>query len=797
MILIHMIFLFLLLAHVNSSIQSKAGYLGKDDLLHWGNGNFNIARSQYVLGEELILIATVFSEEFEAWGSCEWKNTLGEIWNVGEDVTDSDGTKVEGVEPFIQGPDTCGIKIASALQYHSGGWVCIYSNSVYVHIDTEDSQSSGLRLPETFAPIHYDVELTPELNSTKEPYPGQRTMHKFTGKVAMTVDAIVDTPDFKFHSDELTFKKISVTNPNEFPIQTLNISSIDIDFQRTFITLHLETTFKADSQYEIVVHYEANLDRGYYFDYGFYHRPCSDETNKHCWFTQFESTNARNAFPCLDEPGFKATFNVQVGRNEEYHSLSNMPLKETLPMEDKAGWFLDVYETSVAMSPYLMAVAVTDYKPIKSATGNTTVWAPKEDIDASRADYAIEIAPKIIKFYEEYFQVKYTLPKMDLVFENHKGSAMENWGLILFDQRALLFDPETGNEDSKFVVLSVIAHEIAHQWFGNLVTTNWWSQTWLNEGFATFASFLASENVDPKMNSWARLYVTESQRVMFADEDTSSHWAMTDDVTDRNDIERKFGMFTYQKGGSVIRMMEQMLSRETFTKGLTSYLTSSAYSAPTEDDLFFHLEEAALADGKWPQVNGPEHSFAEVMKGWTNQAGLPVIHARKTEDAVPSLYFNQSWLVRNEAVSEERRWDVPLTFTTVEENPQRGWDIGLPQGWISHDQSEVTIEADASLVDVPFVVNIQGTGYYRVNYDDSNWKAIAEVLRTNRDLIHPMNRAQIICDVMALSGTGHVSMEVMDDVLGYQDMETDYAPLYAFSRCLSGFKDEDNIFERI
>eukprot|EP00091_Calanus_sinicus_P012107 TRINITY_DN2746_c0_g1_i3.p2 TRINITY_DN2746_c0_g1~~TRINITY_DN2746_c0_g1_i3.p2 ORF type:complete len:252 (-),score=69.75 TRINITY_DN2746_c0_g1_i3:91-846(-) len=244
-------------------------------------------------------------------------------------------------------------------------------------------------------------------------------------------------------------------------------------------------------------------------------------------------------------------------------------------------------------------------------------------------------------------------------------------------------------------------------------------------------------------------------------------------------------MFTYQKGGSVIRMMEQILSKETFTKGLTSYLTSNSYSSTTEDDLFFHLEDAAIADGKWPQANGPEFSLAEVLKSWTNQAGLPVIHASKTTEDIPSLYFNQSWLVSNEAVSEERRWDVPLTFTTVEKNPQPGWDIGLPQAWISHDQSEVFTDPIDALVDAPFVVNIQGTGYYRVNYDDSNWRALAEVLRTNMDLIHPMNRAQIICDVLALFGTGHVTMEVKDDVLAYVDMDTDYAPLLAFARCTS------------
>ena len=245
-------------------------------------------------------------------------------------------------------------------------------------------------------------------------------------------------------------------------------------------------------------------------------------------------------------------------------------------------------------------------------------------------------------------------------------------------------------------------------------------------------------------------------------------------------------------------MIEQILSRETFTKGVTSYLTSFSYSATTEEDLFFHLEEAAIADGKWPQLN--PRSFVDIMKSWTNQAGIPVLTAMKTFEegsSIPALYFNQSWLVSNEAASEERRWDIPITFTTVEENPQPGWEIGLPQTWISQDEKAFTMAPDSSLIGVPFIVNIQGTGYYRVNYDVSNWEAIAEVLRTNRDLIHPLNRAQIICDVQALAITGHVSEAVKDDVLSYVDMETDYAPLYALERCAPGFKDETDLFERI
>lgn len=665
-----------------------------------------------------------------------------------------------------------------------------------------DAADYYLRLSPFFLPKHYDVELIPDLES-------EGSRHAWNGSVSMLLETPEDI-DFNpryltFHSDQLSIDSISLYEVDATGEKhKLKPGTIAYDFQRTFVHVSQRNEsqsypeFSKGTTYELQLSFKADQQRGPYYSYGFYHRPCDeDSTNeKQCWFTQFEATLARNAFPCLDEPGFKATFSMKVSRSEEYHTISNMPLSETVPMDGKSEWFTDVFETSVEMSPYLVAVGLTNYKPLRSDTSNTTVWGPEADIEGGRGDYAIDIGPKIISFYEEYFQVKYPLPKMDLMYEVKKGGAMENWGLILFDPRALMLDADA-NDDTRWTVLSVVAHELAHQWFGNLVTCNWWSETWLNEGFATFVSYLATDHLDPNINSWGRMLVKETQRVMLADEDTSKHSPITEYIESRDDIDRMFGMWSYQKGGSILRMTEEILSKETFTKGLTSYLTSFSYGSTTEDDLFLHLEEAAIVDGKWPMENCPTDSFAEIMKSWTNQAGLPVIHASKVEADPTRLVFNQKWLVSNEATSEERRWAVPLTFTTVsKDNPQPGWEIQQPQAWISFT-SESFSEPLESLRHSAFVVNIQGTGYYRVNYDESNWVALAYILSTDRELIHPLNRAQIICDIVALTQTGHVSEAIRDLVLSYESMETDYAPKLAFERCTSGFKENDDHFDRI
>ena len=261
---------------------------------------------------------------------------------------------------------------------------------------------------------------------------------------------------------------------------------------------------------------------------------------------------------------------------------------------------------------------------------------------------------------------------------------------------------------------------------------------------------------------------------------------MTDNTTDRGDNDRMFGTFSYQKGGSVIRMIEAILTRKTFTRGLTSYLNDLQFNAATEDDLFYHLEAAAMEDDQWPATNP---SFSEVMKTWTNQAGIPVVSASSVSGVVT---LTQDWLVSTGAAPDQRTWHIPISLTSVEESPSPGWNNTQPYAWLLQDQD--SLELDVSGLwsqDTPFIVNVQGTGYYRVNYDEDNWSRLAETLATDRDLIHPLNRAQIICDVSALAETGHVTPEIRDNVLAYIDQETDFAATYAYQQCAGGFRDEE------
>ena len=318
----------------------------------------------------------------------------------------------------------------------------------------------------------------------------------------------------------------------------------------------------------------------------------------------------------------------------------------------------------------------------------------------------------------------------------------------------------------------------------------WWSETWLNEGFAIFLSYYGCDYTDPTINSWGRFYIDEMQKVMKVDENSTLHWAMTDHTeASREDIGRKFGTFTYQKGGSVLRMMEAILSRETFNKGIINYLNSLAFGSAVEDDLFLHLEAAATEDGSWPPLDQETtQSFSEAMKGWTNQAGIPVVTFSRSQSDFTQWTVSQQWLLsdREAGPGEERTWLIPITFSTVEENSYPGWDYTRSHFYLDQDQTETVFWMKPNATDwrLPVVFNVQGTGYYRVNYDTDSWLALGRALAANTLWIHPLNRAQIICDVAALAETGHVSPEIRDSVLSYIDQETDFAPLYAFENCL-------------
>jgi len=359
---------------------------------------------------------------------------------------------------------------------------------------------------------------------------------------------------------------------------------------------------------------------------------------------------------------------------------------------------------------------------------------------------------------------------------------MENWGLILFNPLYLLLDPQYTDmneiDENRWPVTSVIAHEIAHQWFGNLVTLDWWSQTWLNEGFAVYFSCVGGEAVDPVNLAWGRLLVEKTLNVMQLDSNVNEHWALSDNTTSRVDIRRKFGDITYNKGGSVLRMIEGVLGYDVFIEGLTKYLQRHQYGNTVEEDLFRDLEEVAVSHGVWSS----SISLEAFMKTWTNQAGYPLVTANVScaSDGHCKLRLSQEWFVtEGETFSEERYWSVPISIAAVDPS-------GVPVVWLPSNASDLELslprEAYNSSSTQPLIINHKSKGYFRVNYDEATWRKIGQTLKENPRAIDVMNRASIICDLIVLYKRGDVNEDIYTSVLaGYED--PDEVPRWARNYC--------------
>ena len=531
------------------------------------------------------------------------------------------------------------------------------------------------------------------------------------------------------------------------------------------------------------IDYYANVNFNVFYGYGIWKQPCDGSQNseaKQCWFTLFFAAGARQLFPCFDEPRAKAIFDMRVARTEGWTTLFNTPVLYSEPVPDMDGWIWDVFATTPLMSTYTMALAIMDFASVPAA-GNMTVWAQEPYVQKGFADYAAEVGPQCVKATERLYNVPYTLPKMDMVHVNNFGGAMENWGLITYEFDYLLYDPSLPDPDNdrKYDVLETIAHELSHQWYGNLVTCAWWDQLWLNEGFATYVSIVVSNIVDPEIHAWDRFVAQQMLYIMKVDSRKNA-WALSDPITSIDDVDRKLGYISYYKGGAIIRMMESFLGIDTFNRAMTNYLNQLSYSVSEEEDLFLQLEAAGLEDGVWPQ-DGLE-DLTEVMKTWTQQPGLPLVNVSRMADN--QLRLSQTWYQNSDVTSNERIWSIPITWVNLAQD-NIDWEDTTPDLWLNDVVREVTIDADQSKV-IP-ILNKKAVGYYRIIYDVEIWSEIATILKTDHKSIHPYNRAQIICDIAHMSSHGHLDLNIADDVMEYfADNEQDFVAIRAYSECVSG-----------
>ncbi|KAG7220287.1 hypothetical protein INR49_018303, partial [Caranx melampygus] len=375
--------------------------------------------------------------------------------------------------------------------------------------------------------------------------------------------------------------------------------------------------------------------------------------------TQFEATDARRAFPCWDEPAIKATFDITLIVPKDRVALSNMNVIDRKPYPDDENLVEVKFATTPIMSTYLVAFVIGEYDYVESQSSDgVTVRVYTPVGKAEQGKFALEVATKTLPFYKDYFSVPYPLPKIDLIaIADFAAGAMENCGLVTYRETALLIDPKNSCSSSRQWVALVVGHELAHQWFGNLVTMEWWTHLWLNEGFASWIEYLCVDHCFPEYDIWTQFVSADYTRALDLDALDSSH-PIEVNVGHPSEVDEIFDAISYSKGASVIRMLHNYIGDEDFRKGMNAYLMKFQHKNASTEDLWDCLEQAS---GK---------PIAAVMGSWTKQMGFPIIvvdQEQQGDDRILKLSQKKFCASGPHNGEDCPSWMVPISICTSED----------------------------------------------------------------------------------------------------------------------------------
>lgn len=452
-----------------------------------------------------------------------------------------------------------------------------------------------------------------------------------------------------------------------------------------------------------------------------------DGVAKRALATQFEPGDARRFAPMWDQPNRRAVFSLTVTAPSGQMVISNMPAAET---EQLAGGFTRTrFQDTPSMPSYLLFFGMGDFERIATDVGGVELGVVVRRGQGERARYALQAGAESLTYFTEYFGIPYPLPKLDMIGVPGAGGfgAMENWGAILYFDQYLLLD-ENSSEAERQIVFGFVAHEVAHQWFGNLVTMMWWDDLWLNEGFASWMAAKAIERVHPDWNPWMEQLANGSARAMALDASAGAH-PVVQIVNTIEEANLAFDAITYEKGLAVIRMLEAYVGEENFRSGVRAYVDAHRYGNARTEDLWAAIQAAS------------GQPILEIARSFTGQPGFPVLEASNQpcrEAGSAAIRFEQRRFALDEASLTGERWTIPVMVRRLGHAPQH---IVLPA-----QQSHFETVAPCG----PYLVNAGQSGFFRVLYDRRNLEALTQRFRT----LEPVDQLGMLLDYWAFGRSG-------------------------------------------
>ncbi len=587
-----------------------------------------------------------------------------------------------------------------------------------------DFASTPGKLPKEVRPTEYAIRLVPDLEKLT-----------FTG--SETVKVTVEKPVTKLVLNALEMEIVSASVDG----QALPKKSIVLNAEDETLTLNLPNEIDA-GEHEVALKFSGKINaQGQGLFFARYQELGTNE-KKIMLGTQFEPTDARRMFPCWDEPSFRARFQLTAVVPEKFLAVSNMPVESETPVAgggdpggEKASGTKEVrFGVSPSMSSYLVVLCAGELDSIEMEQDGVKLRVVTTKGKAEMGRYALESGAKILHYFNEYFGVPYPLPKLDLIaIPGGFGGAMENWGGITYFESVLLFDPKSSSTRTKQDIFAVIAHEIAHQWFGDLVTMAWWDNLWLNEGFASWMGSKCTDRFNPEWNEWLRRNESRdpSRRIGFSkdtamqvDARDTTHPVQTPIETEA-EASGAFDEISYKKGRAIIRMLESFLGEEVFRDGIRKYIVAHKYSNTTTADLWQALTEVS---GK---------PVGEIAPGWTERPGFPVVKVERKEN---TIQLTQERFTVHFADPPALQWQIPLTYMTQ--------DQPAANGFLLRDKAANLPEELPNDKAIKF--NVEDAGYYRVQYDKASW----DLLLAQIPRLSEADRVNLLIDAWALVEAG-------------------------------------------
>ncbi|MBE7218608.1 MAG: M1 family metallopeptidase [Caulobacteraceae bacterium] len=591
------------------------------------------------------------------------------------------------------------------------------------------SAADRVVLPTNVAPVSYDVAVTPDMAAMT-----------FTGEVRIDVDVKAPTRAITLNAAELTFGRVSITGVAGAP-------QVSFDTEQQTATLTFPGEVSA-GRHTLAIAYAGKINAHaaglFALDYD---APKSvGGGRKKALFTQFENSDARRFVPSWDEPNKKATFTLTATVPKELMAVSNMPVASSA---DVSGGLKRVrFATTPKMSSYLLFFGLGDFERIHKDVDGTDVGVVVKRGATDQATYALDAATHILRYYNEYFGVKYPLPKLDMIAGSGQSQffgAMENWGAIFYFDRDVLVDPKLATEADKQNVYIVVAHEMAHQWFGDLVTMDWWDDLWLNEGFASWMENKATDHFHPEWKLWLQAAASKDA-AMRLDARAGTH-PVIQPIRDVLQAQEAFDTITYSKGQAVIRMLEQYVGPDAWRDGVRRYIRAHEYANTTTDDLWRAMDEA-----------GGPRPVTQIAHDFTLQPGVPLITVQNEPHCKPpgqisgGLRLTQSRFGVDQASKAPLVWHVPVRVGQL-------WAAGTDASGIASagSETEVIVAAPkpsiaANSIDTSYAIaNAGQTGYFRTLYTPATFAPVKAGFARLSDY----DQLGVLNDSSALGGAGY------------------------------------------